>query len=61
MKTLMLALVVLSVAAIIPGAADAHTGTTVGCYDYSVYKDPYHTHFCVNIYYVLDQVENTLA
>jgi hypothetical protein len=61
MKTFMLALVVVSMAVIIPGAADAHIGTTTGCYDYSVYNDPFHTHFCVNIQYVIDLVTGTLA
>ena len=62
MKTLMLALVALSLAVVVPGAADAHVGTTIGCTTYSIYQAPGHTHFCVNILGIVqDIVSDTLA
>lgn len=61
MKTLILALAVLSMAVIIPGAADAHIGTTGDCWDYEVYADPWHKHVCVSVTWIREIIGQTLA
>lgn len=48
MKTLLLALVVLSFAAVVPGAADAHIGPTGDCWWYDVEVNSSHWHVCAS-------------
>lgn len=48
MKTLMLALGVLALAALVPGAADAHTGTTDECRIVDTQANLDHVHVCVD-------------
>ena len=56
MKTLLIALTVLALAAGVPAAAEAHVGTTTGCYTYSIYQAPGHTHFCVNVLGIVNEL-----